>query len=96
MAEKELNKDSGEIVQELVEIREELQKRFEALKKKIKPAVLIVAGLIGLKIGLWVFRIMVTLLWRHKLLIMAAVVAGSLWYKSTRPGCQELSAKRTG
>lgn len=96
MAEKELSKGFDEIVQELVEVKDELQKRFEVLKKKVKPIALAVAGLIGLKIGLWIFRIVASLLWRHKLIIMAVVIAGALWYKSTQLGCQELTAKRAG
>jgi len=96
MAEKELNKEPGAVVQELVEVKSELQTRLDLIKQKAKPVVLVFAGLIGLKFGLWISRGVFTLIWRHKLLIAAAAVGGSLWYKSSRQGCQDPFAKKAG
>ncbi len=96
MAEKELNRRPGDIVQELVDLKAELQARLEIMKKKAKPVVLVVAGLIGIKIGLWITGGVLSLIWRHKLLLATAAIVGSLWYKSSRQGCRDPFAKKAG
>lgn len=96
MAEKELNKELDAIVPELVEIKAELQARLALMKKKAKPAVFVFAGLIGLKLGLGITRIVLSLIWRHKLLLAAAAIGGSLWYRSSRQGCRDPFAKKAG
>jgi hypothetical protein len=79
MAEKKLRQEIEEIVQELVELKSELQHRFESMKKEYKPVALVILGLIGLKIGLKVSRLVLSLLWRHKFFITA--VAFLVLYK---------------
>lgn len=99
MAEKELNKVLSDIVQELVDVKAVLQARLGLIKKKAKPPVLIFAGLIGLKLGLSISRAVLSLIWRHKLLIAAAAVGGTLWYKQSMQsmqGCQDPFAKKAG
>lgn len=74
MAEKELRKDIEEIAGELQEIRGELGIRLAKIRKLAKPAVLAVAGLIGLKIGLKITKGIFSLLWKLKTLFLAATL----------------------
>jgi hypothetical protein len=83
MAEKELRKEIEEITGELEEIKGELAARFAKMKKLAKPALLVLAGLIGLKIALKVMGILFKILWKMKLVILiAGIVAGMKLYQS--------------
>jgi hypothetical protein len=74
MAEKELRTEINEIAGELEEIRGELSTRLAGIKKKAKPAALVVVGLIGLKIGLKITKGIFSLLWRMKSFLLAATL----------------------
>jgi hypothetical protein len=74
MAEKELRKEIEELTSELEEIRGELNIRLAKIKKLAKPALLAVAGLIGLKIGLKITKGVLSMLWKMKSLILAAML----------------------
>ena len=69
MAEKKLRKDINDIVLELMEIKEELGRRFKVLKDIVKPAAIVLAALIGLKISFKLLRMILALLWGQRLLI---------------------------
>lgn len=70
MAEKELRKDINEITGEIEEVKAELMARLAKFKKLLKPAVIGVAGLIGLKIALKLLRVFLALFWKLKLPIL--------------------------
>jgi hypothetical protein len=74
MAEKELRKEIEELTSELEEIRGELDIRLAKIKKLAKPALLAVAGLIGLKIGLKISKGVLSMLWKLKSLFLAAML----------------------
>ncbi|HNY65202.1 MAG TPA: hypothetical protein PKM41_07160 [Deltaproteobacteria bacterium] len=86
MAEKELRTEINEIASELEEIRSELSVRLAGIKKKAKPAVLVVVGLIGLKIGLKIAKGVLSLLWKMKSFLLAATLLFvlQLYLSSTR------------
>jgi hypothetical protein len=90
MAEKELRKEIEEITSDLEEIKIELEKRFAKMKKMAKPALLVLAGLIGLKIALTIMGIIFKLLWKMKLvIIIALLVVGLKFYLSkSKDGCR--------
>ena len=90
MAEKELRKEIEEITNDLEEIKGELEKRFAKMKKMAKPALLVLAGLIGLKIALAVMGIIFKILWKMKLVIIIAllVVGLKLYLGKTQQGCR--------
>ena len=69
MAEKKLRKDINDIVLELIEIKEELGRRFRELKDIVKPAAIVLVALIGLKTAFKLLRMILALLWGHRLLI---------------------------
>jgi hypothetical protein len=69
MAEKKLRKDINDIVLELMEIKEELGRRFKVLKDIAKPAAIVLVGLIGLKMTFKLLRMILALIWGHRLLI---------------------------
>ena len=69
MAEKKLRKDINDIVLELIEIKKELGRRFKVLKDIVKPAAIVLVALIGLKTTFKLFRMILALLWGHRLLI---------------------------
>jgi len=79
MAEKKLRKEIEEVTRDLEEIKAELKKRFAKMKKMAKPALLVLAGLIGLKIALVIIGIIFKLLWKMKLVFIIALIA--LWLK---------------
>ncbi len=83
MAEKELRNEIEEITSALEEIKGELEIRFAKMKKMAKPALLVLGGLIGLKIGLAVMGLIFKLLWKMKLvIILALLVVGLKFYLS--------------
>lgn len=90
MAEKELRKEIEEITNDLEEIKGELEKRFAKMKKMAKPALLVLAGLIGLKIALAIMGIVFKLLWKMKLVIVIALlVVGLKFYLGrSQEACQ--------
>lgn len=77
MAEKKLRRELDDLVRELMELREELKPRLSELMEVGKPVGLVLAGLIGLKIGLKLLRWTLSLLWRN-LPVMAAVAVFAL------------------
>ena len=91
MVEKRLRKEIDGIVLELVEIGEELGKRFSILKKIAKPAAIVFAGIIALKIALGIFRMILSFLWLHKLLVTMILILGPLGYRKVRSGNQGAS-----
>ncbi len=80
MDEKKLRKELDAVVLELEEIKEELGTRLSLLKKKAMPAVVILAGVIGVKIALKILRGTSSLIWRHKLLIFLILLLIPLSY----------------
>lgn len=90
MAEKELRKEIEEIISDLEEIKGELEKRFSRMKKMAKPALMVLAGLIGLKIALSILGIIFRLLWKMKLVIIIALLAVGLKFytSSSKEGCR--------
>jgi len=80
MVEKKLRKELDAVVLELEEIKEELGRRLSLLKKKAMPAVVILAGVIGVKIVLKILRGTSSLIWRHKLLIFLILLLIPLSY----------------
>jgi hypothetical protein len=80
MDEKKLRKELDAVVLELEEIKEELGTRLTLLKKKAMPAVVILAGVIGVKIALKILRGTSSLIWRHKLLIFLILLLIPLSY----------------
>jgi hypothetical protein len=89
MVEKKLRKELDDIVQELKKLKEELGCRFGELKKILKPAAVVLVGLIGLKIIFSVLRAVLSTLWKHKLFIGAILIAGSLGYSKIRSKDQQ-------
>ncbi len=69
MAEKKLRKDINDMVMELMEIKKELGRRFRVLKDIVKPAAIVLVALIGLKTTFKLLRMILALLWGHRLLI---------------------------
>jgi len=80
MVEKKLRKELDAVVLELEEIKEELGSRLSLLKKKAMPAVVILAGIIGVKIAIRILRGTSSLIWRHKLLIFLILLLIPLSY----------------
>lgn len=94
MVEKKLRKELEGIVQELTEIKEELGRRLAALKKIVKPVVLVLAGLIGLKIALKILRKVLSLVWSLKLYLAVAGLAGAYFYQNMRARQQEEASRQ--
>jgi len=69
MAEKKLRKDINDMVMELMEIKGELGRRFKVLNDIAKPAAIVLVGLIGLKMTFKLLRMILALIWGHRLLI---------------------------
>ncbi|MGD0822686.1 MAG: hypothetical protein ABSA71_18285 [Desulfomonilia bacterium] len=69
MAEKKLRKDINDMVMELMEIKKELGRRFKVLNDIVKPAAIVLVALIGLKTTFKLLRMILALLWGHRLLI---------------------------
>jgi hypothetical protein len=80
MVEKKLRKELDAVVLELEEIKEELGSRLSLLKKKAMPAVVILAGIIGVKIALKILRGTSSFIWGHKLLIFLILLLIPLSY----------------
>lgn len=78
MAEKELRKEIEELASELVEVKGELDARIKSLKKKVKPALLVVLGIIGIRIGLKIAHMLMSLVWKLKSFILAGMIFAAL------------------
>lgn len=76
MVEKQLRLEIHETIQELVEIKEELLRRFRSMKRQLKPAAAVVFAYVGIRVGLNITRMVL----RHKLflLVLLAVVLAKL------------------
>jgi hypothetical protein len=88
MVEKKLRKEIEGIALELIEIKEELGRRLNAVKKTIKPVALVLVGLIGLKIVFKILRKVLSLVWDYKLFIAVIAILGPILYKNFRFGQQ--------
>jgi hypothetical protein len=88
MVEKKLRKEIEGIALELKEIKEELGRRLEAVKKTVKPVILVLAGLVVLKIALKILRKVLSIVWNYKLFLAVIAVLGPILYKNFRSGQQ--------
>jgi|WetSurMetagenome_2_1015567.scaffolds.fasta_scaffold1079641_2 hypothetical protein len=86
MAKKEIRGEINDITRELMDIKEELGHRFSELKKIIKPAGLVLAGYIGLKIMYKILRMILGLLWRNMLVIVAILILVFVGYNQVQTG----------
>jgi hypothetical protein len=84
MVEKKLRKEIDGIVLELVEIGEELGQRFSVLKKTAKPVAVALVCIIVLKIAFRILRMILSILWEHKLLIGTMLIVGTLVFNKIR------------
>jgi hypothetical protein len=73
MVEKELRARIQGTVQELREIKRELDRRYSSLMKTAKPLLLVAGGYFGLKVGLWVLKGVLSLAWKYSLLFVIMV-----------------------
>ncbi|HOC76948.1 MAG TPA: hypothetical protein PLP82_06075 [Deltaproteobacteria bacterium] len=89
MAEKELRSELDDLVRELTEIREELKPRLSELMRVGKPVALVLAGLLGVKIGLKITRGVLRLLWGNRFIVAAVLVFSLVMYNQAK-------ARRTG
>lgn len=80
MAEKKLRKDINDMVMELMEIKKELGRRFRVLKDIVKPAAIVLVALIGLKTTFKLLRMILALLWGHRLLITTITFVAFIRY----------------
>jgi len=61
-------------VQELGQIKQELDRRYGSLMKNAKPLLLVAAGYFGLKIGWWILKGVLSFAWKYSLLFAIMAV----------------------
>lgn len=89
MVEKKLRKELEGIALELMEIKEELGHRLDAIKKTAKPVALVLVGLIGLKIAFKILRKLLSMVWDYKLFIAVIAILAPFLYKNFQSKQQE-------
>jgi chromate transport protein ChrA len=94
MVEKKLRKEIEGIALELMEIKEELGRRLESVKKTVKPVILVLVGIFCLKIALKLLKGILSLAWSLKLYLVVALLAVPFFYQNIRARKQEEAARQ--